>query len=193
MSKLFVNKSVFWSANGSKLAGKVKSIMSDHVLVVTPDGTQHIVSSSILSTKPLDKLALLSMGMTKEAAEKKYSEEELQNFLEGLNITIIRGKNVTLKVDAIDAPGAPSDQHSTLLTEALEAISGGKGQIRLTDAALDRKDEEQSKAVTQKPVQLDVIKPTTPVQTKKEAPLVPPTPPKASPKARPQQLGPMGG
>jgi hypothetical protein len=189
MSKLFVNKSVFWSRNGTKMAGKVKSIMSDHVLVVTPDGTQHIVASNVLSTKPMDKLALLSCSMTKTAAGETYSEEELQSFLVGLKISI-NLKLGQVKVEAVDGPGAPGGQHSKLLEDSLAAVSGGKGKIRLTEDAINRIDSEKQAIEEAKPIQMAPAAAAPP-------PSAPPPPPPGAPApqkkiAPPQRLGPVG-
>jgi len=190
MSKICVNKHVFWSRNETKLSGKVKSVMSDHVLVVTPDGTQHIVSTSVLSTKPIDKLALLACAsMTKTAASSgQYSEQELQDFLVGLHIEMdLKTGKVT--VEAVDADGAPAEEHSKLLGNALDAIIGGKGVVRLTDDALERKQEEAAIPEKETPLSgLGTMIDTPP----SSAPPPPPPPPPGKTKIQPQRLGPIG-
>lgn len=58
--KLTVNKPVFWSVSGKKMAGKVKQIMGDHV-VVKGDDAEYIVNKSCLSTAPISRLASLTV------------------------------------------------------------------------------------------------------------------------------------
>jgi hypothetical protein len=190
MSKICVNRHVFWSRNETKMSGKVKSVMSDHVLVVSPDGTQHIVASSILSTKPIDKLALLSCPSMVKTADGGHTEQELQDFLVGLHIEInLDSAKVT--VDAIDADGAPAEEHSKLLGHALEAVAGGAGVIRLTDDALERKGSEQATG----PKQVGPVSIAPSLGLPPPPPPPPPgTPPPPSPKTKvpPRIVGPVG-
>ena len=58
MDRITVHKKVFWSAGDRMLSGKVKQIMSDHVLVETASGN-HLVRKSALSTGPVGKIASL--------------------------------------------------------------------------------------------------------------------------------------
>jgi len=191
MSKICVNKSVFWTTHETKLSGKVKLVMSDHVVVVTPDGTQHLVSKRILDTKPMDKLALMFYeGLVKNAAQE-YSEEELQGFLVGLNIKIILGESAEVQVDAIDAPGAPSDQHSKLLGDALSAVNGGQGAIYITDEALDRKETADKSKHKVAPISVTPVGPSGIAAP--PGPPAPPPPEKEKKIMPPSTIGPMGG
>lgn len=54
MEKIVVFKKVYWKAAGREMSGKVKQIMSDHVVVKTEDG-EYIVLKSALSLKPEKK------------------------------------------------------------------------------------------------------------------------------------------
>ena len=58
MEKITIHKSVFWNTGNGLLSGKVKQIMSDHVLVETASGN-HLVRKSVLSGKPIGKIASL--------------------------------------------------------------------------------------------------------------------------------------
>lgn len=58
MERITVHKKVFWSANDRMLSGKVKQVMSDHVLVETASGN-HLVRKAALSCKPIGKIASL--------------------------------------------------------------------------------------------------------------------------------------
>ena len=50
MAKLTVFKKVYWKSAGRDMSGKVKQIMSDHV-VVKVEGSEYIVHKSQLSLK----------------------------------------------------------------------------------------------------------------------------------------------
>lgn len=48
--KITIFKKVYWKSGGRELSGKVKQILSDHVVVKRDDG-EYIVHKSALSTK----------------------------------------------------------------------------------------------------------------------------------------------
>jgi hypothetical protein len=50
--KITVFKTVYWNEGSSVKTGKVKQILRDHA-VVDVNGTTHIVSTAILSLKPI--------------------------------------------------------------------------------------------------------------------------------------------
>lgn len=58
MSKITINKQVYWDAGGKKMSGKVKQIMADHALVAA-DGSNYLVRKAVLSVRPLNKTASL--------------------------------------------------------------------------------------------------------------------------------------
>ena len=59
MAKITVNKKVYWKASGKLMTGKVKQILSDHVIVVA-DETDYLVRKEALSIHPLQKTANLN-------------------------------------------------------------------------------------------------------------------------------------
>lgn len=59
MDKIRLNKPVFWKANGTRLSGRVKKLMSEHALVVATNNLQYLVRKAELSVEPMDKLARL--------------------------------------------------------------------------------------------------------------------------------------
>jgi hypothetical protein len=67
MAKLTVNKTVFWNSNSRMLSGKVRNILSDHVVVAGTDGTDYILHKSAINQKPTGKIAgLLSTAAFKD-------------------------------------------------------------------------------------------------------------------------------
>jgi hypothetical protein len=60
MKKLTVNKAVFWNVGDKKMAGKVKQVMGDHVVVKAADA-DYIVNKSCLKTAPISRLASLTV------------------------------------------------------------------------------------------------------------------------------------
>jgi hypothetical protein len=66
MAKLTVNKTVFWSSSGKMMSGKVRNILSDHVVVAGPRGTDYILHKSAISIRPAGRIA----GLISEAAFK---------------------------------------------------------------------------------------------------------------------------
>lgn len=51
MAKITVHKKVFWTAGGRQIEGKVKQILSDHVIVAA-EGADYLVRKEALSIVP---------------------------------------------------------------------------------------------------------------------------------------------
>jgi hypothetical protein len=51
--KISAHKKVWWDANGREIEGKVKQLLSTHVVVAATDGTEYIVQKAILRTAPI--------------------------------------------------------------------------------------------------------------------------------------------
>lgn len=56
MGKITVHKKVFWTAAGRMMEGKVKQILSDHVIVAS-EGSDYLVRKAALKTEPITKIA----------------------------------------------------------------------------------------------------------------------------------------
>lgn len=86
MAKITVNKQVFWSAGDRTMEGKVKQILSDHV-VVHAEGSDYVVRKAVLSVKPIQRTASVTTienGIVKTAAEAaipRTLRTQITNFL----------------------------------------------------------------------------------------------------------------
>ena len=72
MAKITIHKKVYWSAGGKPMEGKVKQILSDHVIVAA-DGGDYLVRKAMLTVVPIAKSASVTTienGIVKTAFRK---------------------------------------------------------------------------------------------------------------------------
>lgn len=159
MSKLRVNKAVFWSRGGTAMAGKVKSIISDHAVVVTPDGTQHIVSKAALSMAPLDRLAKLASKMVRTAED---ASDDDGGSIGSLKIKF-NAKTKKVKVTILDKRGESSLSHGKAHHDIMSAMGGAT--VSVSPEAIAEVQGKETTGPQELSPQKTKTTPTGPVQT----------------------------
>jgi len=122
MDKIRIGKVVFWKTANKTMTGKVKKVMSSHV-VIDSGGLEYIVQRDILSTDPIDKIAKMACCAVADVKiEKTAAATSGMERIEGFEYEIDY-ETGEMKIKIVDGRGANQTNHGKAHHAIIDAFA----------------------------------------------------------------------